>query len=56
MTRTELQYVRKVLERVKDPDGYVAKAVALVDKDLANYDARRGQMRDNYDLDSSYPW
>lgn len=55
MTRRELEYVLKVLSRIKDPDAHVFKAVVFVQKDLATYDARRGQLRDTYDsLDA--PW
>lgn len=51
MNRRELKYIESVLERVKDPDGHVAKALAFVRKDLASYDARVGQLRDSYDAD-----
>lgn len=51
MNRKELQYIETVLTHIKDPDGKVAKALALVRKDLAAYEARRGQLREIYDLD-----
>ena len=50
MTRRELSYLKKLLERVQPQDAHVAKALALVNKDLAAYDARVGQLRDTYDL------
>ena len=56
MTRAELKHVERVLERVKDPDGHVAKALAMVRKDLANYDSRLGQLRATYEIDGSSPW
>jgi hypothetical protein len=54
MTRKELEYVNKVLNRIKDPDEHVAKAIAYVNKDLAQFDSRRGQLRDQYESD--YGW
>jgi sigma54-dependent transcription regulator len=51
VTRRELEYVRTILERIKDQDDHVAKAIALVDKDLANYNTRAGQMREHYEAD-----
>jgi len=51
MTKQETEYVHKVLTRIKDPDEHVAKALAFVHKDLANFDARRGQLKDQYEYD-----
>lgn len=51
MNKQELQFIEKLLERVKDPDGNVAKALAYVRKDLAAYEARRGQLREEYEVD-----
>ena len=56
MTREELNYVAKILMRIKDPDEHVAKAIAYINKDLAQYNARRGQLKDNYDYDRYRPW
>ncbi len=53
MNRSELQYLEKLLERVKDSDGKVAKALALVRKDIAAYEARKGQLRESYEVDIS---
>ncbi len=49
MTRKELEYVRTMLERIKDKDQFVAKAIAFIDKDIAIYNARRGQLREQYE-------
>jgi len=54
MTRRDLQYLLKLLEKVKPRDEHVEKAIAIVDRDLANYNARKGQMKDNYDYDNSF--
>lgn len=51
MTKNELQFVMKVLDKIKDPDEYVKKARAYVHKDIAVYEARRGQMKEQYDYD-----
>ena len=55
MTRRELQHVEEGVTRITNQDGHVAHALAMVRKDLAAYDARRGQLRDQYDYDAS-PW
>ncbi len=55
MTRRELDYVLKILEHIKDPDVHVQKAIAFVKKDIATYDARRGQLRDQYE-ENSFGW
>lgn len=49
MTIKELEYVKKVLERITPQDQHVAKALVFVDKDLKIYAARQGQLRDNYE-------
>lgn len=49
MTVKELQYVMKILERIKDPDEHIEKAKAYIDKDLKVYAARRGQLKDQYE-------
>lgn len=54
MTKRELEYVLKLLGRIKDTDPHVAKAVAYLKKDLAQYEARRGQLREQYDTDYPY--
>lgn len=54
MKKSELEYLLKILERIKNGDEHVEKAKAYVKKDIAIYDARRGQMKDNYDYDLSF--
>ena len=53
MTRKELEHVKKILERIKDPDEHVTLAMAYVDKDIKQYDARKGQLKNQYE--SEYP-
>lgn len=55
MTRIELNYLKKLLQRIKPRDQHVYKALALVEKDLANYDSKQGQMKDTYESEN-YPW
>ena len=52
MTRIELNHLLKVLSKIKNPDAQVEKAIALVNKDIANYNSRKGQFKDLYDYDS----
>jgi hypothetical protein len=54
MTRLELNYILKVLNRIKEPDEHVYKAKAFIKKDIANYNARRGQLKEVYETD--YDW
>lgn len=49
MTRKELIHVLEILARIKDKDEHVSKAIAYINKDLANYNARKGQLRDMYE-------
>jgi hypothetical protein len=56
MTKKELQYVKKLLELIKTRDEYILKAIAYVDKDLAQYEARRGQLKDSYEVESFGGW
>lgn len=53
MTKKELLFIAKLLSLIKGPDEQVAKAIAYVNKDLAQYDARRGQLLDSYEAN---PW
>lgn len=53
MNRVELNHILKLLERIKNTDEQVEKAKAFIRKDLANMNARRGQLRDTYDIDTS---
>ena len=45
MNRKELEHIKKVLEHIKNPNEQVALAMAYVEKDIKNYDSRRGQIR-----------
>lgn len=54
MTIKELEYIMKVLDRIKDPDEHILKAKAYVEKDLAIYAARKGQLRDQYESDMGW--
>jgi hypothetical protein len=51
MKKADLLKVKKILDRIKDPDSYVVEAKAIVDKDVAIYDSRKGQMRENYETE-----
>jgi hypothetical protein len=51
MTKADLQYLEAVLSRCKPLDSKIAKALALVRKDIACYDARKGQLRESYEAD-----
>lgn len=55
MTKAQLLYLEKLLGRVTPQDEPVAKALAYVRKDLAEYDARRGQLLDQRSYEYS-PW
>ena len=45
MTKQQLQYVDKVLSRIKEPDEHIAKARSYIQKDLAEYAAQRSIKR-----------
>lgn len=47
-------FVLTILGKIKDPDEYIAKAIAYVNKDIAQYDAMKGQLRDQYEVDYPY--
>jgi hypothetical protein len=51
MTIKELQFIEQVLVRCTPLDSKIAKALALVRKDLACYEARKGQLRESYEHD-----
>lgn len=55
MTKRELQFIGDLLYKIKDPDEQVAKAISYVNKDLAQYEARKGQLKDQYEYDSIHP-
>ena len=54
MTKEECKQIKKVLERIKDPDGHVKQAIAACDRQLAVYEAKLGQMKENYETDFNW--
>lgn len=56
MTKKELLYVSKVLNRIKPLDEHIMKAIKYIEKDLASYEAMRGQLKDQYEYDSRGDW
>lgn len=54
MTIKELQYLLKILNRIKNPDEYIAKAVTFIEKDLDNYKTRKGQLKDQYETHTDW--
>ena len=55
MTKKELETILKVLGKIKEPDARVLEAIFIVNKNIENYNARKGQLRDSYETDSG-PW
>lgn len=51
MTRKETEDVLWVLSKINNPDARVAKAKAICEKQLAHFDAMRGQLKDEVDDD-----
>lgn len=51
MTRKECDDVLKVLVRIKDPDAFVNIAVIIINKQIEQYDSRRGQLREQYETE-----
>lgn len=56
MTRTETNDILIILNKIKDPDGYVKKAIAICHKQLAIFDQSKGQLKEHYDSDRIGPW
>lgn len=54
MTIKELQFIDKILNRIKYPDEQVNKAKSFINKDLASYAARKGQLREQYEYEYEY--
>lgn len=52
MTINELRYIRKVLVRIVPHDEQVKLAIVYVDKDLAVYESRKGQLKERYEMDN----
>lgn len=44
MKREDLDFIAKLLGKIRPQDAQVAKALSFVQRDLAIYDARRGQL------------
>lgn len=55
MKKVDLLKLRKLLERIKDPDGHIKEMIACVDKDLAIYEKAARGLRDNYE-EERYPF
>lgn len=55
MKREDLDFIKKLLLKVTPQDVQVAKALAFVERDIAIYEARRGQLLEQID-DDYYRW
>ena len=55
MTRRELETVLKVLGRIKEPDAHVLEAIFIVNKQIEMYNGRKGQLREQYEVEIG-PW
>jgi hypothetical protein len=55
VTRKETEDVLWVLSKIDNPDARVTLAKAICEKQLAQFDAMRGQLRDQVD-DDYYRW
>jgi hypothetical protein len=51
MTRKELETVFQILVRIKDPDAHVLQAINIINKNIEEYNKRRGQLRNQYEID-----
>jgi len=51
MTKKELYFIKELLKRIKSQDEQVIKAISFIDKNLACYNACKGQLRDFYETD-----
>ena len=54
MTIKQLEFINKILVSIKPPDEQILKAIAYINKDLAQYAACRGQLKDSYERDSGF--
>jgi hypothetical protein len=54
MTRKECEHIKKILERIKPEDEQVQLGIAYIDKQLAIFNAQRGQMKEHYDSDFGF--
>lgn len=53
MTRDEVEHLKRVLQKIKDKDAHVDKAIAICDKQIAIYDGSKGQLKEQYE---DYQW
>jgi hypothetical protein len=51
MIKKDLEFVKKLLERIKPQDEQVLKALSFINRDLAIFESRRGQLKDQYESD-----
>ncbi len=51
MTRVELEKVLLVLAKIKEPDSRVLEAIFIVNKNIEMFNSKKGQMKDNYEVD-----
>lgn len=49
MTKKEVNKILNILSRIKDPDAHVTEAILICKKLIANYDARKGQIKEGYE-------
>ncbi len=56
MTRKEVEHVLDTLQRIKEPDGRVLRAIASCEKQLKIFDSMRGQLKDQYEVDNKSWW
>lgn len=54
MTKIEAEKLKTLLLHIKEPDAYVKECLAIVDKQLEMYNQRRGQLKDQYEVDSYF--
>jgi hypothetical protein len=56
MTKKELEYIQKILMRTYPKDVHLEKALAYISKDIAQYNARKGQLTEQYKHDIRQDW
>ena len=54
MTRKEANRVLEVLEHIKEPDGRVQEAIAIIKRQIAVFDSKIGQLKTHYEVE--FPW
>ena len=53
MTRKECEYIKKILQSIRPEDERVQLGIVYVDKQLAIFNAQRGQIKDQREADYS---